>query len=244
MNKRKYAYRIALIVISALVAVWAIRAFLIMQVRVSDDTQAPYLITGDHLLVSRLSYGLRLPIDNRHGRPIRIGSSTPLRGTLACFNSPTPDSLGIASRHVFVATITALPGDTVWVDTLTTSVAHEPHHGLLPLPVPSRGRAIAVTPANMGIITQTLRMHEGVDSMTIRDGKLYIAHDRADSVRFSQDYYWVSAGHKEKGIDSQTFGFLPHSHLIGRPLIISYSTDPTAPWYAPLRTDRTMKSIN
>jgi signal peptidase I len=93
---REYAEPIAAAVLLAL----ALRAFVAEPFRIGSGAMAPTLLTGDHVLVSKLAYGPRLPFT--HLRPFPRG--VPRRGDVVVFEE---GGSAVAKRVVGV------PGDVV-----------------------------------------------------------------------------------------------------------------------------------
>ena len=78
----------------------------------------PTLHQGDRIVVSRWSYGLRLPLSAWIGVH-RWASRTASPGDVMVFNDPLPvqATTPISRRATFVSRCMAAPGDTVWVRT-------------------------------------------------------------------------------------------------------------------------------
>ena len=88
-----------------LLAVLLFRSFLFEPFRIPSESMLPGLIDGDFILVSKFSYGLRLPLLNT--QVVSIGE--PQRGDVIVFRSPSdPDTnlikrlIGLPADHVVV----------------------------------------------------------------------------------------------------------------------------------------------
>ncbi len=90
------------VVIAVSVALFA-RAFVVEAFRIPSGSMAPTLLAGDHILVSKLAYGIRIPFT--HFRIIPFGE--PRRGDVVVFESPRDGSMDVVKRVVGV------PGDVV-----------------------------------------------------------------------------------------------------------------------------------
>ena len=82
-----------------------VRAFIFEPFRIPSDSMMPTLLDGDFIVVSKYSYGLRLPIVNRKV----IGTDAPRRGDIVVFRYPVDPSVNYIKRLV------GLPGDRVEV---------------------------------------------------------------------------------------------------------------------------------
>ena len=96
---------------------------------------------------------------------------------------------------------------------------------LRPLVVPKRGVSVEVTPWNITLLRNTLVLHEQRQA-TIEKGELLIDGKPVKRCTFTQDYYWVGTNNPINLSDSRLFGFVPHSHLIGRATRIWFSQQP------------------
>ncbi len=87
----------------ALAVALALRAFVVEAFRIPSASMAPSLLVGDHVVVSKLSYGLRLPLAD--GWIARW--SEPRRGDVVVFANPRdPD-------RAYVKRVVGVPGDVV-----------------------------------------------------------------------------------------------------------------------------------
>ena len=92
-----------------LLLVWQ---FVAAQFTVMSPRAGRTFLAGDHLLVSRMSYGSRLPFMSSLGHH-RIGSGSPARGEWMAFNLPSDTANDVADRPVMIGKCVFLPGDTV-----------------------------------------------------------------------------------------------------------------------------------
>jgi len=98
---REYAEAILM----ALVLALFIRTFIVQAFKIPSGSMIPTLQIGDHILVNKLSYGLRMPFLERY----LLEYSTPQRGEVVVFIFPEDRSKDFIKRVIGVA------GDTVEV---------------------------------------------------------------------------------------------------------------------------------
>jgi signal peptidase I len=96
---RDYAEAIIIALILALV----IRTFVIQAFKIPSGSMKPTLLVGDHILVNKFVYGIRLPYWNIELLPI----SQPKRQDIIVFRYPVDPSKD------FIKRVVGLPGDTV-----------------------------------------------------------------------------------------------------------------------------------
>lgn len=232
-------------VVAALLAVAAVRLCWVFLVEIPGDGARPVFLPGDRVAVNKTAYGLRLWPMSRLGY-VRWGKGRPERGEWMAFNDPSVDSDSLQADEcaVFVGYCYALPGDSLWVDSLGGVHARCPADGrrCRVVELPRRNAYVAITPDNIRWYARMISLHEGVHAVVIADS-LCVAGHFVPSFRFSHDYYWVSAARWQGGADSRTFGFVPDTHLIGRLTRVVYSWDAEAPWYARWRFRRTLMQV-
>jgi signal peptidase I len=98
---REYGESLVIAVILALI----LRAFLMQAFSIPSGSMEPTLLIGDYLLVSKFSYGIRNPFNNK----VLIPTGAPQRGDVAVFifpQDPTKD---------YIKRVIGLPGDRIEV---------------------------------------------------------------------------------------------------------------------------------
>ena len=104
---REYAEAILM----ALVLALFIRTFIVQAFKIPSGSMIPTLQIGDHILVNKLSYGLRMPFLERY----LLEYDKPDRGDVVVFIFPEDRSKDFIKRVVGVA------GDTVEVSSMVSS---------------------------------------------------------------------------------------------------------------------------
>ena len=96
---REYFEAICIAVLLALF----IRTFVVQAFKIPSGSMLPTLLIGDHLLVNKFIYGLRLPFSNK----MLIPYKNPTRGDVVVFRYPKDRSIDYIKRVI------GTPGDTV-----------------------------------------------------------------------------------------------------------------------------------
>jgi signal peptidase I len=118
--KRKSRLRenVEAIVIAIVLALF-IRAFVVQAFKIPSGSMEPTLEVGDHILVNKFIYGIRLPVSNIKIIPV----STPERGDIIVFKYPVePDK-------DFIKRVVAVSGDVVEIRDKKVYVNGRPVNG-------------------------------------------------------------------------------------------------------------------
>ncbi|MGV8073995.1 MAG: signal peptidase I [Syntrophobacteraceae bacterium] len=105
---REYAEAIVVALLLALV----IRAFVVQAFKIPSGSMKPTLMIGDHILVNKFIYGVKLPFINNEILHI----STPKRGDIIVFRYPVDPSKDFIKRAI------GLPGDIIKIQDKKVSV--------------------------------------------------------------------------------------------------------------------------
>jgi signal peptidase I len=101
--RKGFPREIAESVLWAVLVALLLRTFVVEAFKIPSASMAPSLLVGDHLVVSKLAYGVRLPFADRW----LVRWSGPKRGDVIVFDSPREPGRDLVKRVV------GLPGDVV-----------------------------------------------------------------------------------------------------------------------------------
>ena len=111
-----------------------------------------------------------------------------------------------------------------------------------PVWVPKKGATVEISKENISLYERVINVYEDNDLEKKKDG-IYINGQKADSYTFQQDYYWAMGDNRHNSEDSRAWGFVPHDHIVGKPLFIWFSTK-NASMKDGIRFKRIFKSAN
>ncbi len=203
---REYAEAMGIALVLALI----IRTFLIQAYKIPSGSMEPTLLVGDHILVNKIVYGLRLP-DSIFGIEL---AGLPLgqylfhlepvhRGDVVVFVFP-PDH-----TKDFIKRVIGVPGDTIQVKNgevwLNGQKAPDPH------------AHFEVGPQERSLISP----RDNFGPVTVPPGKLFMMGDNRD-----------------RSYDSRFWGFVDMNDVEGRAMIIYWSWDGDGLSILPVRWSR------
>ena len=80
-----------------------------------------------------------------------------------------------------------------------------------------------MTVSNMPFYSRIIEVYEN-NRLEVKGSDIYINGQKASSYTFKQDYYWAMGDNRHNSEDSRAWGYVPHDHIVGKPLFIWFST--------------------
>ena len=88
-----------------------------------------------------------------------------------------------------------------------------------PIWIPKAGETVTITPKNLSMYRRVIDVYEDND-LEVKNGRIYINGTQTNSYTFKQDYYWAMGDNRHNSEDSRMWGYVPHDHIVGKPLFI------------------------
>lgn len=129
-------------------------------------------------------------------------------------------------------------GSDLWIKPF----ANAKEENFKPLVVPRKGQQIDLFPWNITIYRNTIVLHEG-EQAEIKENTLYIQDKPVTSYTFKKDYYWMASDNNISVLDSRLFGFVPHDHVIGKPIFVWMSKVPNTDFFEGYRWNRVFMQV-
>jgi len=111
-----------------------------------------------------------------------------------------------------------------------------------PIWIPKAGVTVNLSPKNIALYRRIISVYEN-NTLVEKNGTYIINGEAASSYTFKQDYYWAMGDNRHNSEDSRMWGFVPHDHIVGKPLFIWFSTR-NASITDGIRFNRMFKSAN
>ena len=248
-KSRAFSETMRFLVTLALIA-FVLRSFIVAPFNIPSESMLPRLLVGDYLFVAKWPYGY-----SRHSLPWsipliprRILASAPERGDVVVFKNPADNSTDYIKRVI------GLPGDLVQVKGGQLILNGEPvpkvrvadfRDPISPnspcKPTPESRIAVEREPGG-GTTCRYARYRE-----TLPGGRTYEVLDIGAVTADDTPVFVVPDGHfflmgdnRDRSADSRFpaavgggIGLVPEENLVGRALVIFFSTDGWAEWLKP-----------
>ena len=212
---REYAEAIVV----AMLLAFAIRVFVVQAFKIPSGSMIPTLLIGDHILVSKLSYGIQWPSQckfqaafppvNCYASQALIEFGKPQRGDIIVFRFPEDE------EKDFIKRIVGTPGDTVQLRNKAVLV-----NGVVLEDKPFTQRI------DPGIIDGTINPRDNFGPVTVPDGA-----------------YFVMGDNRDQSLDSRFWGFVREEKIRGKAFRIYWSWNGQGQWTEWVRWDRFGKAI-
>ena len=111
-----------------------------------------------------------------------------------------------------------------------------------PVWIPKAGATVQLSTDNIAFYRRIIDVYED-NEYKEENGKFYINGSEATSYTFKQDYFWAMGDNRHNSEDSRNWGFVPHDHIVGKPLFIWFSTKNSS-MKDGIRFDRMFKSAD
>jgi signal peptidase I len=212
---REYAEAIVV----AMLLAFAIRVFVVQAFKIPSGSMIPTLLIGDHILVSKLSYGIQWPTDcklqwalppvNCYASHTVVGFGKPQRGDIIVFRFPEDE------EKDFIKRIVGTPGDTVQIRSKQVLVNGQP--------LDDRAFTQRIDP---GIIDSTINPRDNFGPVTVPEGS-----------------YFVMGDNRDQSLDSRFWGYVREEKIRGKAFRIYWSWSGQGHWTDWVRWDRFGKAI-
>jgi len=190
-----------------IVIVLILRSFIAEPFRIPSSSMMPTVLIGDFILVSKFSYGLRLPVTYTE----ILNSGRPARGDVVVFRYP-PDP-----RQNYIKRVVGLPGDEVVYRDKVIYVNGEA--------VPQQPDGRYVGSGSGRDMTGASVLRESLGSTPHEILQLDFRQRQEQRWVVPEGEYFVMGDNRDNSEDSRAWGFVPEGNLVGRAFVVWMSWD-------------------
>lgn len=218
-NRKSIVREYAEAIVVAMLLAFAIRVFVVQAFKIPSGSMIPTLLIGDHILVSKLSYGIQWPSDcklqwavppvNCYASHTVVVFGKPQRGDIIVFRFPEDE------EKDFIKRIVGTPGDSVQVRNKRVLVNGEP--------LDDKAFTQRIDP---GIIDGTINPRDNFGPVTVPEGS-----------------YFVMGDNRDQSLDSRFWGYVREEKIRGKAFRIYWSWSGQGSWTEWVRWDRFGKAI-
>ncbi|MDH5179933.1 MAG: signal peptidase I [Gammaproteobacteria bacterium] len=178
--------------------VFVLRGFIAEPFRIPSGSMLPTLEIGDFILVSKFSYGVRLPVINK--KIVELG--TPQRGDVIVFRYPEDPSVDYIKRVIGV------PGDKIAYDDKTVYINGKPQQQKII--------------GEYFVENHGMHSRRGEDLGTIQHDILINQRGRVENGVWvvPPGHYFVLGDNRDNSRDSRYWNFVPDENLVGKAFFI------------------------
>ncbi len=209
-ESKKTSELIKIAVLSIVLAI-VIRVFFLQAFKIPTGSMEDTLLTGDLILVNKLIYGaktpeylplifLDIPIPQYQFPAFR----EPAQGDVLVFKFPPDPSIDYIKRCI------ALPGQTVEIKNKRIIVDGKPFDEI------SNPEGLKFEDP------ETIPFDKGYESVYPKGSG---SRDNYGPVTVPADHFFVMGDNRDRSYDSRHWGFVPRNHLIGKAILIYWSTE-------------------
>ncbi|NVO03383.1 MAG: signal peptidase I [Bacteroidetes bacterium] len=112
-----------------------------------------------------------------------------------------------------------------------------------PLLVPKAGQIIKIDKVNIAIYSRIISVYEE-NKLEIKNDSIFINNKYARTYKFKMNYYFMMGDNRQNSADSRAWGFVPEDHIIGKAVIIGFSSNSALGFFKGFRWNRFLKGIN
>lgn len=92
-----------------------------------------------------------------------------------------------------------------------------------PVWIPKKGVTTPLDISNLSFYQRVITVYEN-NTLEVKGDDIYINGEKTNEYTFKQDYYWAMGDNRHNSEDSRMWGYVPHDHVVGKPLFIFFST--------------------
>ncbi len=111
-----------------------------------------------------------------------------------------------------------------------------------PLWIPAAGATVELTLENLPLYSRIISSYEK-NKLEVKESQIYINGEAVNNYTFKMDYYFMMGDNRHNSLDSRYWGFVPESHVVGRPSVVWFSKGQYSSFPKNIRWKRIFKIV-
>lgn len=113
-----------------------------------------------------------------------------------------------------------------------------------PVWIPKKDATLTLTKDNYALYERAIRVYENNPDFTIKGDQFILKGQPITTYTFKQDYYFMMGDNRDNSLDSRFWGFVPHTHVVGKPVFIWLSLDYSQKnFFEKIRWNRMLRTV-
>jgi signal peptidase I len=118
-----------------------------------------------------------------------------------------------------------------------------------PFLIPAKDQRITIDFKNIHYFKRIIEVYEGSEmgyfnQVSTEGNRVLLNNKPLTEYTFKQDYYWLMGDNRDNSLDSRFWGYVPESHVVGKPVFVWMSYDPNKSFPKGFRLDRLFTTVN
>mgnify|MGYP001178784289 CR=1 FL=1 len=115
--------------------------------------------------------------------------------------------------------------------------------------IPQKGATVDITVDNLPMYKRIIEIYEGLDfhidnTLSTNGNQVLLNGSPLTEYTFKQDYYWMMGDNRHNSEDSRFWGFVPETHIVGKPVFIWLSIDSAEKGLKKIRWERMFTTVS
>ncbi len=123
------------------------------------------------------------------------------------------------------------------------------YDNMKPFLIPAKGITTPITYKNIDYYRRIIEVYEGFEmgisnTIDLKGNQVYLNGSPLKEYTFLQDYYWLMGDNRHNSEDSRVWGYVPMTHVVGKPVFVWMSLDWTKSFTNMVRWERLFTTVN
>ncbi|PRP66563.1 signal peptidase I [Nonlabens agnitus] len=123
------------------------------------------------------------------------------------------------------------------------------YDNIKPFLIPAKGMTTPITYKNIDYYRRIIEVYEGSEmeisnTINLRGNDVYLNGKPLTEYTFLQNYYWLMGDNRHNSEDSRIWGYVPETHVVGKPVFVWMSIDWSKSLTDMVRWDRLFTTVN